>query len=294
MDAIHASVLALNDSGVSELPTAEQVIASVPIWRGSGVTVEAAMPGLTNRSFRVRSGGERFVLRLNAAHTPILRVDRANERVALQRAQQAGIGPEVVYSDGENGVLVTRFIDGTVLSADDLERTATLERIAALLREVHALPPFGNGYESLRAAGHYASALPDDAKLQRTGESCLNFIHAQRGMVTASFCHNDVIALNLIDTGSLYLIDWEYAGDNDAFFDLASLIAWHDLDARQTDVLLGAYTGGLREHDKERLEIQRRVYDALHWLWLAARESITPSEFGSRRLAELERGLRLT
>ena len=293
MDAIDAPVVAVDDSSVSQLPSAQQVVALVPVWHGSRVTVEAALPGLTNRSFRIRSGDEQFVLRLNAAHTPLLRADRTNEIVALQRAQQAGIGPEVVYADAGSGVLVTRFIEGVVLSADDLARDSTLERIAALLREVHAIPTLGDGYECLRAADHYAGALADDAERRRMGEQCLGLIHAQRDAVSASFCHNDVIAPNLIDAGSLYLIDWEYAGDNDAFFDLASLIAWHDLDERQTDVLLGAYTGGLREHDRERLEIQRRVYDALHWLWLAARESINPSTAGSRSLAELEQRLSL-
>lgn len=293
MDAFDAPVVAVDDGSVSELPTAEQVIASVPIWRDSGIEVEAALPGLTNRSFRIRSGDERFVLRLNAAHTPLLRADRTNESVALQRAQQAGIGPEVVYADAGSGVLVTRFIEGVVLSADDLARDSTLERIAALLREVHAIPVLGGGYECLRAADHYAGVLPDDAELRRSAEQCLSLIRAQRDAVSASFCHNDVIAPNLIDTGSLFLIDWEYAGDNDAFFDLASLIAWHELDARQTDVLLGAYTGGLREQDKERLDDQRRIYDALHWLWLAARESISPTASGGRRLAELVHRLRL-
>ena len=83
------------------------------------------------------------------------------------------------------------------------------------------------------------------------------------------------------------LIDWEYACDNDPLFDLASLIGYHDLDRTSSEALLSAYCGGTRPEYREQLALQIRIYDALHWLWLAVRQSISPGSAQAKRLDQL-------
>ena len=107
-----------------------------------------------------------------------------------------------------------------------------------------------------------------------------------RGIVAC--CHNDIIARNVIDDGSLKLIDWEYARDNDPLFDVACAIGYHDLDKRRADVLFEAYTGGSSNEERERLGEQQRTYDALHWLWFAARQLVLPDPEQARRLEALQ------
>ncbi len=275
--------------------TAEQAIALIPAWPDAEVTIEATLNGLTNRSFRLTSGTDRFVLRLDAAHTPVLNPDRAAERIALTRAQAAGIGPEVIYSDIEQGILVTRYVAGKRLTPADLNSAPMLERIAALLRRLHALPPMATGFDIVAVARGYMAGLPDDPALRNVAEQLVRLIEAQQSGVPESFCHNDVIPANLIDadgeTGGLVLIDWEYAGDNDAYFDLASLVAYHELASRQADILLSAYAGGAGAIDRERLDVQVRIFNALHWLWLASREAVTPAAAQRSTLERLQAGL---
>jgi thiamine kinase-like enzyme len=79
--------------------------------------------------------------------------------------------------------------------------------------------------------------LPRWAAMARTLEQ-------SAGSVDAVFCHNDLLAANLIDDGSrLWLIDWEYAGFNSAWFDLANLAANNGFDAAQERDLLACYFG---------------------------------------------------
>jgi len=90
------------------------------------------------------------------------------------------------------------------------------------------------------------------------------------------FCHNDVVAHNVVDAGTLRLLDWEYAADNDPLFDVAVPVSYHELAAAPADALLVAYLGSADAAARERLQDLVRLHDALHWLWLALRQSIQP------------------
>ena len=280
---------------MSHALTPEQAIALIPDWRHADVFVEGALGGLTNRSFRVRYGTDQFVLRLDAAHTSTLRLDRAAEQIAIERAYAAGIGAELVYSDPERGILVTRYVPGRSLVQADLADASVLEAVAALLRRLHALPELGTGFDIQKTANGYLASLPDDSDMRRGGEVLVTMIDAQVSTAPTSFCHNDVIAANFIHPGpnadSLVLIDWEYAGDNDAYFDLASLIAYNQLDARSMDTLLGAYFGEVASVDRARLAAQIRNYNALYWLWLAACEAVKPSVAQRETLEQLRKAI---
>ncbi len=293
MVPVHESDAGVERTGVSRHLTPAQAIALVPAWRGLDPVVEEAFTGLTNRSFRLRVGDEAFVMRLDAAHTSVLRPDRTAERVALEQAGTTGTGPEVIFAAPEQGILVTRYVAGSTLTDKDLRNTATLERIAALLQRVHALPVLGTGFDIVVAAESYLAALPESGDTRRIGEQCVRIVEALQSGAEIRCCHNDVIAPNIVDSDSLVLIDWEYAGDNDAYFDLASLIAYHRLESRYADTLLSAYAGDAAAVDNDRLEAQLRLYDALHWLWLSLREAVSPSAEQREQLERLGRRLSL-
>ena len=92
-------------------------------------------------------------------------------------------------------------------------------------------------------------------------------------------CHNDVHHLNVIDTGDrLCLLDWEYAGLGDPYFDLASVCCYHAYDAALRAHLLASYCGAGRG-DLERLQRMCWLFDYIKELWLKVRESsgTTPS-----------------
>jgi thiamine kinase-like enzyme len=101
-----------------------------------------------------------------------------------------------------------------------------------------------------------------------------------------------VVAANIVGTSSLKLLDWEYACDNDPYFDLASLVAYHDLGSKHVGMLLDSYAGGRNPEAKERLQLQLRIYDAIQWLWLAAKHVVDPSCDHRARLEQLRHRLR--
>jgi len=248
--------------------------------------------GLTNRSYYVRSGDKECVLRMNADHTSAVLADRPCELAILDRAGKAGVAPDIVYSDIDKGILLTEFLPGPVWQEADLENSDYIEMLAELLRQVHALPLCGFRTDLSLSAARYAGGLQKRFGPHDFSSHCVSIINSIPGRDTFACCHNDVVAANIIGSTSVKMIDWEYAGDNDPLFDLASVIGYHDFDKQRVQHLLSAYAGGAAPELQEQLADQLRLYDAIQWLWLATRQGVLPNQEQAARLEALRQRIR--
>jgi thiamine kinase len=267
-------------------------LARVPGIDAESADVEELQGGLTNRVYRVRNAGRQCVLRLRSDCNAAIGPDRACELAILQSAGAAGIAPEVLYADFDAGILVTEYLHGPVWQGSDLESDENIESLAALLRRVHSLPPCGTQIDLVGMAEQYAQFLNQRQGPHAFAGNCVRIISESPVHECVACCHNDIVASNVIDSGSLKLIDWEYACDNDPMFDLASAIGYHNLDEGRRQIFLDAYAGGAGSELKERLAEQIRVFDAIQWLWLATRHIVAPQPGQARRLEELQSRIR--
>lgn len=267
----------------------QQALALMPGMDASAFHIQPMSGGLTNRVYKLSTDDATFVLRLNANHTDAFGLDRFSEVGILAQASAAGLAPEIIHADMNNGVLLLRYIDGRVWTSDDLADSKNLESLAALLRTVHALPVSGKNFDATVVASGYLNNLSSQQDLHKIGTRCNAIIECIAPTDHPCCCHNDVVAANVIASSGLMLLDWEYACDNDPLFDLASIIAYHTLDTVAADTLLNAYAGGGDAHRRERLSEQIRLYDAMHWLWLASRQVLSPKPTQARQLAALQK-----
>ena len=244
--------------------------------------------GLTNRNYLVARGRRHYVLRLDDLHTRSFGIDRSTESRARASAAAAGLATGVVYQDAARGILLTEYLEGRVLGPSDLREPKTLTAVANLLRRVHSLPLLGRCFDAASAAKAYVRGLDAPAPF---ASHCLQIAAGSPPPVELRCCHNDVVAGNILDVGSLVLLDWEYAADNEPMFDLASLVCFHDLDEQAVGVLLTAYAGEHAEGARDRLAMQMRIYDALQWLWFAVRQQHSPARQFAARLGELQQRL---
>ncbi len=243
--------------------------------------------GRSNRSWLVETEDRKLVLRLDGPQARAFGLDRHTELAILERASGQGIAPEVVYADPGAGILVYEYLPGRCWTRADLASDTNLEALAALFRRVHALPHSGVLFDAAGAAARYLERIRGDESLFAIGQRCRDIVASAPAPTGTACCHNDVVAANVIATPALRLLDWEYACDNEPLFDLASLIGYHDLEAAQQGTLLRAYAGDLAL--RERLAEQLRLFDALQWLWLAARQVAMPGATQRVRLEELAR-----
>jgi thiamine kinase-like enzyme len=237
-----------------------QTIASMPCWSGA-VEIAALPGGLTNRNFRVRDQSRQsFVVRISDDR-PEHGIMRFHELAAARAAYAAGIAPQVVYA--ANGLLVSRYVDGAVLTPDRLRDTHMLERVVALLRRCHLdLPRYFQGptllfwvFQVIRGYLGFVESrggMPSDYSAAALAAKAHRLEQAV-GAESMVFGHNDLLAANLIDDGEqLWLIDWEYAGFNSPLFDLANLASNNDLPSELETVLLELYYGGPVAADRRR------------------------------------------
>ena len=258
-------------------------IVHLPCWAG-GVDVSVLHGGMTNRNFIVRqSDGQRFVVRCGK-DLPAHGVMRFNELAAARAAHAAGLSPEVVYAT--EGMLVSRFVDGRTLAAEDVRDPARMAAIVGLIRRCHEDIPRQMRGPSLvfwvfQVVRNYLGTLGDSGRnplgldLADLGQRSA-WLEQRVGPVNIVFGHNDLLAANLIDDGTrLWLIDWDYAGFNSPLFDLANLSSNNAFTPDQDSALLEAYFGGHAGSQRRGFEAMKCASLLRELLWAA--ESLVSS-----------------
>lgn len=291
MDALLSKNAANYGDGMSEILDVAEALECVPGIDPASFRIDVLGGGLTNRVYKLSGDGAVYVLRLDAPHTVALGLDRGVERQILQSACARRVAPKIMYSNVERGILLLHYIEGEVWTAADLADSGKLESLAELLRRVHTLPLSGKKFDAESIANTYIANSGTAADIVMTGERCKSIIRNIDHTDSICCCHNDVVAGNVISTPELMLLDWEYACDNNPLFDLASLIAYHELDDTSSMTLLSAYAGGTTAELCERLNLQIRLYEALYCLWLAARQAVTSDASQANNLKKMQRKL---
>jgi thiamine kinase-like enzyme len=254
------------------------------VWPGRGARFEVLGGGITNHNLKVEVDGERFVLRVAGKDTSLLGIDRDVELAATRAAAAVGIGPEVVEFVEPEGWLVTRFVDGAMPALERMREPVMLARVASAMRAFHDGPEIPGTFDSFRIVERYrqtATARGGDAPdaFDWAHEIAVR-IDEKRSIDTPVPCHNDLLNANFLDDGErLRIVDWEYAGMGDRFFDLANFAVNHELDASQSESLLAAYFGEVRERDREALELMRFMSDFREAMWGVVQSVVSELDF---------------
>ena len=209
--------------------------------------------GITNRNYRATLGGTEYVIRVPGKDTSLLEIDRACEVAANERASRLGVAPPVAAALDEPAAIVTEFITGTGMEPEELREPAMLGQIAKSLARIHdgEAPDPCNEFDSFRIVETYAAtATGRGATLPPAYEKAHG--HAKRIEDVATGpehqpvpCHNDLLAANFIrgEGDRVWIVDWEYAGMGDRYFDLANFAVNNELDESGRRGLLEAYFG---------------------------------------------------
>ena len=262
------------------------------IWPGHEYQVTVLGGGITNHNLKVElDDGETFVLRIGGRDTELLGIDRRVEYEAALAAAAVGVGPEVVAYIEPEGYLVTQFIEGEIVSVARMHDVATIRGVASALRAVHHGPPLPGRFDPFRVVEEYRSTAfargaavpPEYVGARQTARA----IERARGPVPERPCHNDLLNANFIDDGRrIRIVDWEYAGMGDVFFDLANFAVNHDLDESARESLLVAYFGELRRADVRALELMSFMSLFREAMWGVVQAAISELDFDFESYAE--------
>jgi thiamine kinase-like enzyme len=273
--------------------TVEEAIARVPMWEGAReVRFSPLGGGITNRNYRVDVDGKSYHLRLAGESTELLGIDREYEYHANQAAGELGIAPEVIYFIRPEGYLVCRFIDGRPIPPEEIRQPENIQRVVEAIHAIHSMPTIPGVFNVFQVVREYA-----DVARRYNVEFPENFdwMVSQMNDAEAALkvhplvqrpCHNDLLNANFMLTDrQLFILDWEYAGMGDIFFDLANFSAHHELSDNEIDFLLDRYFGEVRTQDQAHLNIMKIMSDIREAMWALVQIGISDLDFDYRAYA---------
>lgn len=242
-------------------------------WRGRNI--ESITPldgGYTNRNYSVLVDGEWYALRVGGDNAEMLGIDRKRELAVLNLVSRENVFPEISDFLLPEGHLVTRFVAGEKWTPQEFRTEPVLELTATVLRKIHSLPPLGFRFspysdirsrlESARRSGiPLPSALPGLMKELERIERSRSGNKGDR----LCLCHNDAFLTNFLHNGHVWLLDWEYAGDGDPLYDIASTCL--GCDAGSTRHFLERYGEPPSAPTLEAIEDQRYVVRFWNGMW---------------------------
>ena len=243
----------------------ENVLANIPGWEGA--TFSELNGGLTNRSWLVEASEQRAVLKIDTGSRSAPYNSRIQEAQVQSTAAGQGLANAVLHAT--ESVYMTEYLDGTVWTKAALDEDANLVQLARALRKMHSLPLTGRTFDAVSAARDYASRI--NAANAEMVRDCVNIIESLPLPRNLCCCHNDLVVGNVIATPEIRFLDWEYACDNDPFFDIATVVAHHRMSEERAWFLLDAYFDGDGTRWRDYLGMQVKFYNALLWLWLNSR-----------------------
>jgi thiamine kinase-like enzyme len=260
------------------------------LWPGRSATILDLSGGITNRNYKVDVDGAAFVLRMGGQNTSLLGIDRATEHAASLRAAEIGVGPEVEAFIEPEGWLVTRFIEGRSVPPEEIRRPAGIRRVAAVLHKIHGAAAIPGRFDAhavvdqyrIEALAHGVSVPPEFVAAHEVSER----IRAARGPQALVPCHNDLLNANFLDDGEIRIVDWEYAGMGDRFFDLANLSVNHEFGLDEDRMLVAAYFGEEKPGDLAAVRLMRFMSDFREAMWGVLQSGISELDFDFKGYAD--------
>ena len=232
--------------------------------------------GLTNRNYRIDCDQGSYVLRLAGEGTSEY-IDRKTELHNANIASEAGVNAEIVYFDVDSGTMISRYIEGAItLDIPGFRNPEVLKRTGQAFRALHNCGQnFIGQFELFDQIDQYLSVLkelnaelPDGySEVQRDAERVRDAL--SKFQLPNAPCHCDPMVENCIDNGQkVFIIDFEYAGNNDPMWDLGDLSVEGDFSGDQDHALLSAYFGHEpTQFDSGRMVMYKAMCDLLWTLW---------------------------
>ena len=240
--------------------------------------------GLTNRNFLIETPTDKYVARVSSNSSDFLSIDSGSEFINTTIAGKGGVGAEVLdYIPGE-GLLLISYISGKTFGADDV--AANLPRIATSLRNLHALEPFDHEFNMFNTQSNYFKIVKEQGFRVPDGYVDFEPMVAQikkafevlfEGLVP---CNNDLLPGNFIDDGKkIWLIDYEYSGNNDACFEIGNVWAEAFQPIEALEELVTAYYGAHRPDKVARAWLWALMAKYGWTLWASIQDSVSEIEF---------------
>jgi thiamine kinase-like enzyme len=226
-----------------------ELFEEMPALAGRPRQLEELSGGLTNRNVKVTTPDGVYVARCTGTASNFLGIDRDAELYNTEAAERAGVGAPVIDYRPDLGILLLGYLNGKTLCNDDFQRPGVVAKVAAGCRALHEGPRFRGRFDMFERQPRYLKTVQDNGfKIPHDyleyADTFGEIQHALATDHTTVPCNNDLLAGNFVDDGRrIWLIDYEYSGNNEPSFELGNVWSESGLSLEQLDELVTAYWG---------------------------------------------------
>ncbi|MGV2939729.1 NTP transferase domain-containing protein [Mesobacillus sp. LC4] len=268
----------------------KQLIAGAMGISAESVSAIEPLGGLTNQNFKVTIDGNDYAVRVPGKGTEHY-INRGAEKINSGITSKIGINPNVVHFNDYTGLKIVEYIpEAETLNPKTGKREDNLVKVANVFSTLHnSGEVFTDRFDVFEKITEYEKVLDklkgklfnghDEVKKQ-----VLELEDFYRSLnVKLAPCHNDPLAENFIKSGEekMYLIDWEFSGMNDPYWDIAAYIIEAELSpAEESLFLLEYFKGNVTEENLQRVLINKIFLDFLWTIWALMKEA-GGEDFGS-------------
>jgi thiamine kinase-like enzyme len=276
--------------------TPEAAIARISDWEGLEVKYETLGGGITNHNYVVTVTGRddlpwggKYVMRIPGQGSDLF-IDREVEHKNALAASEAGVSPPVLYSLEPEMCTVVPFIEAQTMHPEDLAgHRDRLEKVVDAVRQYHDRATFVNEIyvfdmirEYMEMARSVDAPFPEDIDwMLALGDDIEQAMKRHEPASVA--CHCDLLSENFMlePGGKMWVIDWEYGGQTDPYFDLGDFCVEHPLSEEEERFIITRYCGAFDEDAYARMMLHKIVADLWWsiWAWIQVRLSKIDFDF---------------
>jgi thiamine kinase-like enzyme len=272
----------------------DEAIARIADWKDKDIRWEELGGGITNHNYIVwvnggpgNPGGGKYVLRVPGQGTDMF-IDREVERYCMVQADKAGVGPRVAYQIDPEGALVIDFVEGEIMHPETMAgHPERIKQAVETVKVFHDKAVFKNAIKIFDMLRRYTKIArenntPMPAELESLLLEMENIEKATALDPPADVaCHNDLLSENfIIDAdGKMWIIDWEYGGMTDPYFDLGDFVMEHPFSREEERLIIAAYCSEMNEGRFGRMMLHKSV-SAVWWsVWAMIQNTVSHIEF---------------
>ena len=196
-----------------------------------------------------------------------------------------GLAPEVVYFIQPEGYLVTRFIEARPIPPEEMRKPENIRAVASMLQRIHQMPPVTGTFDAFRIVESYTEIA---RRYQAVFPANFDWLISEMRQAEAEGRRAMAVAREnfLLQGDHIFLLDWEYAGMGDVYFDLANFSVNHGLSDEQDRWLLEGYFDRVGQSHWSRLKVMKIMSDFREAMWGTVQTGISELDFDFRGYAD--------
>ena len=262
------------------------ILNKVPSLAGKPRQVWDLEGGLTNKNYKVVTDEGAVVVRVSPTQADLLSINRQHEFENSRRAAAVGIGAPILDYLPEHSIMIVGYIDGSTFTDESFKLPGNIQRVASSCRRLHQAEPFVNEFNMFKIQAGYLRLVQDSGfRLPNRYTDYLPHVAQIQAALQAQSeplvpCNNDLLAGNFVDDGEqIWLIDYEYSGNNDPCFELGNVWSECHLTMTELEELITAYYGAPLRNRIARAQLQGLMSKYGWTLWGSIQQATSSLDF---------------